>query len=411
LDTRTGSPLPGWPVTIAGSATNDPGSIFNPVTQLQRPGLLLADGQVFLAFGGICNQEPYRGWIAGVSIATHRLHLWTDQPSGAAGATGQGGIWESGSLLEADASGTLFVASGNGLSPPPGPASMPTSALANSVLRLAVDADGSLRLVDRFTPAAGDGLNARDLDLGSGGPTLLPSGFSVPGHSHLLVQTSKSGVLYLLDQDRLGGRDQGRGGADGAVAEAGPYEGALSQPAAWAQGGYIYVTGTLSILRGQPQPTLRAYRVVVAGQQVSLRMVAAAASIFGYASGPPIVTAGGTGSAYVWVIETPAGDERVGELRAYHAAPQRGQLVVAARVAIQNPVKFSRPAIDGDDLVLATASGTLEAFAVSAFVEGPTTGNATGGSIPLVVPMLFAGLLVVSCTAALSWRRRRLAHR
>ena len=69
----------------------------------------------------------------------------------------------------------------------------------NAVLTVAPKGYG---LLDSFTPANWKKLNARDLDLGSGSPTVFPF------HGRTLLATSsKEGVVYILDAERLGGQD------------------------------------------------------------------------------------------------------------------------------------------------------------------------------------------------------------
>jgi CBS domain-containing protein len=362
LDSRNGDELPGWPVTVQGIADNDPGAVFHADQELQRPGLLINHGQVFLAFGGICDRPPFRGWIAGVSTATRHVHLWTDEGGGANSDSAEGGIWEAGSTLSTDRGGDIFVATGNGMSPAIGPASVPSATLANSVLRLRVQSDGSLTTVDRFTPAAGDALNAMDLDLGSGGPAVLPDTFGVPGHPHLLIQPSKAGVVYLLDRDHLGGRGQDPEGRDATVAQTGVFEAAFSQPAVWPAGGYVYITGTVSIA-AQPRPTLRAYRIEVSRTGgVSLDLAGSAGTEFGYGSGPATLTDADAAQTLVWVLERPAGNETIGELRGYYPTPVSAQLLPAIRIPLFDPAKFSRPVVDGRLLIVATARGAVLAF-------------------------------------------------
>src|SRR5262249_39418040 len=57
----------GFPLTIHGTAQNDPTATFNSIYELQRPGLLLMNGVVYAGFGAHCDIGPYRGWIVGVT--------------------------------------------------------------------------------------------------------------------------------------------------------------------------------------------------------------------------------------------------------------------------------------------------------------------------------------------------------
>ena len=115
-----GAEEPGFPVQIAGTASNDPSVTFNPTYELQRPGLLLMNGVVYAAFGAHCDISPWQGWVVGVAETGKLTTMWTDMSE--AGGDG-GGIWMSGGGLVSDGSGQILFATGNGTSnttPTPG---------------------------------------------------------------------------------------------------------------------------------------------------------------------------------------------------------------------------------------------------------------------------------------------------
>ena len=60
---------------------------------------------------------------------------------------------------------------------------------------------------DYFTPFNQKVLDAKDWDLGSQGPVLLP--MQAGANPHLLVIAGKEGKLYLLDRDKLGKFQEG----------------------------------------------------------------------------------------------------------------------------------------------------------------------------------------------------------
>ena len=175
INLANGEKEPGFPVQISGSAQNLPGVNFEPTHQLQRPALLLMNGVVYAAFGSLCDTQPYQGWIVGVSIAgpsTGQIKaMWATAEEGAA-------IWQAGGGLISDGEGRIFFASGNGPSPPAGPGSSPPEgSLGESVARVAVQHDGTLKAEDFFSPFNNTELSENDLDLGSGAPLGLPSQF------------------------------------------------------------------------------------------------------------------------------------------------------------------------------------------------------------------------------------------
>src|SRR5262249_55535398 len=63
---------------------------------------------------------------------------------------------------------------------------------------------GDLSVADYFTPTDWMTLDQNDADLGSGGTMLLPDAVGSTAHPHLLVETGKTGRLYLIDRDNMG---------------------------------------------------------------------------------------------------------------------------------------------------------------------------------------------------------------
>ena len=73
LDLRTLKDKSGSPVTVTASHTLTNGSkfSFNATVQRQRPGLLLADGNLYAGFGSFCDfNSGSRGWLLGWKAAT-----------------------------------------------------------------------------------------------------------------------------------------------------------------------------------------------------------------------------------------------------------------------------------------------------------------------------------------------------
>ncbi|MEV8511851.1 choice-of-anchor D domain-containing protein [Dactylosporangium sp. NPDC051484] len=379
INPATGAERAGWPVTIQGSPTNDPGTTFNPKTAAQRPGLLLLDGVVYAGFASHCDYGPYVGYIAGVKTTTPAMStLWSTE---AGRSTGMGGIWQSGGGLVSDGPGRIIVSTGNGVSPAPGPGNNPPGTLAESVIRLQVNGDGSLSAKDFFSPANNGKLDQDDTDFGSGGPVALPASFGTPAHPRLLVQTGKDGRVFLLDRDNLGGMGQGPGGSDASmVPPAGPYNGVWGHPAVWGgDGGYVYQV--------ENQGFLRAFKYGVNGAGLPvLTSAATSSSTFGYTSGSPVVTSSGTtsGSAIVWVVYSDGSNGANGQLRAYDALPVGGQLKLRYSAPIGTATKFVVPATDGGRVYVGNRDGRIFGFGrptTAALNASPTDfGNVAVGS-------------------------------
>jgi hypothetical protein len=103
--------------------------------------------------------------------------------------TADGGIWQSGRPPVIDPAGAIYFETGNGGWDGHGN-------FGNSVVKLNVR-DSGMEVEDYFTPHDYEDLNARDADLGSTGPLLIPG-------TNILIGGNKSGVIFLLDLNKLG---------------------------------------------------------------------------------------------------------------------------------------------------------------------------------------------------------------
>ncbi|WP_426404766.1 choice-of-anchor D domain-containing protein [Streptomyces sp. R-07] len=356
LDPATGAERSGWPVKVTGAPVNDPGRAFNPYTAGQRPGLLLMGGSVYAAFASHCDRGPYVGYVLGVSTSTRKTTLWATEDSS---ANGMAGVWMSGGGLVSDGPGRILFSTGNGVSPAPGPGNRPPGQLAESVVRLGVNSDGTMSAQDFFSPSDAPLLDQNDTDLGSGGPVALPEpAFGTSAHPRLLVQIGKDGRLFLLDRDDLGGRSQGPGGTDKVLGTFGPYEGVWGHPAVYGgQGGYVYTVGSRGPLRAF------AYGLTGSGMP-GLTNTGSSTQQFGYTSGSPVVTSTGTnpGSALVWAVAADGANGANGQLRAYDAVPVNGALRLRWSAPIGVASKFSVPATDGGRIYVGTRDGHVIAF-------------------------------------------------
>ncbi|MFF2043471.1 PQQ-binding-like beta-propeller repeat protein [Kitasatospora sp. NPDC058170] len=361
LDAQTGAERSGWPVTVQGDPVNAPGKPFNAYRSLQRPGLLLLDGSVYFGFGSLCGIGDYIGTLAGLDTTTRKLTLWSTV---AGSDTQRASIWMAGSGLVSDGPGRIILSTANGqgagASPAQGPGDRPPGGLGESVIRFAVNGDGTFTPKDFFSPANNATLDKKDTDLGSGGPVALPaSHFGTPAHPRLLVQVGKDGRIFLLDRDDLGGMGQGPGGTDNVVGMTGPYGGVWGHPGVWGgDGGYVYTVENYGRLRALK------YSVNAAGTP-ALTSAGTSAEDFLKMSGSPVVTSDGTrsGSALVWVIWSGTGQYgEGGELRAYDPVPVDGTLRLRRSFPLGTVSKFSVPATDRGRIYVGTKDHRLVAL-------------------------------------------------
>src|SRR5213075_1964342 len=110
LDIKTGAEKFGGPVVIqasvpgTGNGSSGGNLAFSSLRENQRPGLLLSNGVVYIAWASHGDVPPWHGWVIGYNATTlQRAMAWSVSPNGYGG-----GIWQSGEGLATDASGNIF---------------------------------------------------------------------------------------------------------------------------------------------------------------------------------------------------------------------------------------------------------------------------------------------------------------
>lgn len=192
------------PVVISAShkLANGKRFFFNASVQRQRPGLLLANGNIYAGFGSFCDVSANlsRGWLLGWATGTLTplsTNLITDREVSTPDDFFLSSIWMSGYGIAADPKGDLFFVTGN--SDYSGTAYNRTTNIAESVVKV----NPALGRLSYFTPSDESSLDQDDEDFGSGGVMLLPQ---QPGAiPNLAVAAGKDGIMYLMNQERLGG--------------------------------------------------------------------------------------------------------------------------------------------------------------------------------------------------------------
>ncbi|MGA3241620.1 MAG: hypothetical protein ABSG03_35610 [Bryobacteraceae bacterium] len=199
LDITTGHERLGSPVQIVGKVAGlgDPGYpadapggevVFNPFMEWQRPGLLELNGNIYVGFSGHQDTRPYHGWLFGYDgTSLRRVLIKCMTPNGI-----EGGIWQSGAGLTADALGNVYLSTGNGTFD----ANTGGTDYGETVLKM--NAITGMVVSTYFTPTNFQALNDDDADVGSVGTILLPG-------EQYAVAGSKNGVFFLLNSSQMGG--------------------------------------------------------------------------------------------------------------------------------------------------------------------------------------------------------------
>ncbi len=204
------------------------GQDFSGENQDAHPGLLLANGSVYVAFGSNAviedDRRPYQGWVmrynedlqlqnAFCTSCTVPLPNIGDWHNG-------GGVWQGGGGLAADDDGNIYFLTGNGVADfqprLDRNRNVENHLYGDSIVKLtisgnkmtpsafapedAVTPDSTFQPPDPINhplPSYGCGkLCEHDADLGSGGAMLIPQ-------TNLVIGGGKTGVMYVLDRSSM----------------------------------------------------------------------------------------------------------------------------------------------------------------------------------------------------------------
>jgi hypothetical protein len=193
------------PTVVSASHALSDGTTFNfnATYQRQRPGLLLANGNVYAGFGSFCDYGANlsRGWLLGwnaSSLAPLSANRVNNIQASSPDDFFLSSIWMSGYGLVADDSGNILFVTGN--SDYSGTTYDGVSNIQESVVKVSADLTSVL---DLFTPSNQANLDQGDVDFGSGGVLLLPD--QAGAMPHLAVAAGKYGSMYFMNADNLGG--------------------------------------------------------------------------------------------------------------------------------------------------------------------------------------------------------------
>ena len=280
------------PAVISPSATIAKGVLlsFDSQHQYTKSALASANGAIYVGITSHCdrNKGNISGWelnYNATSLAlTSQFHTIETHILGLELAS----IWMSGFAPAIDASGNVILVTGNG----------GFNAKANdwgeSVLKLPASLSG---VSDSFTSGDHKLLNGTDNDLGSGGVMLLPpvAGQTAPP---LAVTMGKEAILYLLNQNNLGGESMNDTGALQAQRLAPTGSGVWGGPAFYnspAAGPLVYVQVDSDYLRAFSVNT---------GAKPALTQVAAGTTQGGYGGTFPIVSSNAAkpNTGVVWMV-------------------------------------------------------------------------------------------------------------
>jgi len=299
LDITTGAEKFGGPVLIQalvpgkGIDNNGHGQVpFDAQHTAQRPGLLLMNGVVYIPYGN------YHGWVMGYNAQTlNQLYVFNTSPN-----SSNSNIWQSGQGLVTDGLGNIYFATSDAkfdVNVPPG------QDYGDTLIKL----NSSLQVVDYFTPMDQACRGGNDVDLGSGGPLIVPT--QTGPYPDEIILTGKGGTpcdlwtggiyaspIYVVNRDNMGKYNATQDQIPQEI-EGSPF-GYWSSLAYWQAPGanYVYAAGTQA--DAGKGDYLKQY--TLANGLLSTTPVAASTNVFPDGA-TPYISANGTSNGIIWAAE------------------------------------------------------------------------------------------------------------
>ena len=358
---------------------------FNAFRELQRSALRLENNIVYVAWASHGDISPYHGWVVGWNVSNLAGGMTLAGVFNASPNGGFTGIWESGGGLVFEPDGSAFYfATGNG-PPSHGNPVLNSSGFPSdgsyydAVVKVVVDPTTTptnqnvngwgFKVADYFIPYNQVALDSADVDLGSGGPLLLPDSAGIPGHPHLLVVGGKEGKLYLIDRDNMGKFDATNDNVVNAVPNGSGHntppvvlEEVFSTPAYYDN--TIYAVGAFGSVA-------KAFAISSNG---ALTTVSDTAATFGSEPGSPSISSDGGTDGVVWCM-----DRNANEIHAYDASNLGVELWNSGQRAggadsLGSVVKFASPTVANGEVFVGT-SNSLVVYGATSLLGSLTVSN------------------------------------
>jgi hypothetical protein len=343
-----------------GSSPTDPTSgdnlLFFPKYEFQRAALTLANGNIYIGFGGLDDTQPWHGWLFAYSESSQsQVGVFCTSPNGYGAA-----IWMSGGGPAVDASGNLYVSTGNG-----GGAS--SGLYTNSVLAFS----SSLSLLGSWTTSRNSSDNSVDADVAANRVILLPGGNSLASIAgkDLYADILSTSCLVAGGSGTSCQEQEWQTEDDEASSQSGSYGAAL-----------IGTTLYLPITNGH----LYAYTCAGTGSSTCVTTPAAGETRASYGIPGAAQIAGscnGGINCVLWLLTVNSSTHssvQAGTLRAWSTSTL-DELWNDGGSTLGNMTKFAAPVIANGKVFVATQSGKIEVYAAAQ--TSPLPGVKMGGKI------------------------------
>ena len=390
LDLTTGAEKFGGPTEITATGLTQ-------LTELCRPGLLLANGTVYFAMGSVGDFPTWHGFVMAYNASTLQqtaVYNSTPQHNDVGGA----GIWQSGNGLVSDANGDVYAVTSNGNFD----VNTGGKDYGSAYLKLS---GSSLAVLDYFVPYNQASMNPEEdnVDLGSGGPLLIPN-------TTLLVGTGKDAVLRVVDTTNMGEYHTSQNdNVQNITATNAPV---LGSPVYWDSsnlGPVIYLWGLADFLKawqfnGSKFNTTPALQSTISGAPSDAAALSLSAN--GSTSGTGILWATRP------ISESSNPGPAQGIVYAFDATNLASELwdsqQNSTRDALGNWAKFDPPTVANGKVYVATFSGALVVYGLIAppdfsLTIAPSSQSVTAGNsasyIVYVSPQGgFSGTVTLTCS-------------
>ncbi|MBZ5597619.1 MAG: pyrrolo-quinoline quinone [Acidobacteriia bacterium] len=347
LDLTTGAELFGGPKNIQasflGSGDGSSGGmvIFDPKQYEERAGMLLLNGTVYMAWTSHCDIRPYTGWVMAYDASTlAQTSVLNVTPNG-----NEGGIWQAGGGLAADASGNFYFLDGNGTfeTTLDGNGFPNKGDYGNGFIK--VSTSGGLAVADYFNMFNTVSESNADEDLGSGAAMVLPDLTDGSGQvQHLAVGAGKDSNIYVVNREKMGKFNSSSNNIyqqlSGVLSG-----GVFSAPA--------YFNNTLYY--GSVGDNLKAFTITDA--RLSSAPTSQTGNSFPYPGCTPGISANGTANSILWAVE----NSNPAVLHAYDATNLAHELYNSNQAGSRDQFgagnKFITPTIANGRVYVGTTNG------------------------------------------------------
>jgi hypothetical protein len=273
-------------ITVPGNAGDSVNGqvAFNPGPENQRPGLVLYNGVVYVAWAAHEDADPWHGWLIGFSTATLGIvAVFNTTPNTVNTLSyGRGGIWMGGGAPAIDSSGNLYCITGNGTFD----ANTGGSNYGDTILKFST-ANG-LVVADYFTPLDQATRDANDTDFGSGAATILVDQPSSPV-PHMVIGGGKDGNMFVLNRDSLGGFSSSTNKVVQTINIGGRI---FATPVFWQNNFYVAGVGPM-----------QQFVLNVSTGQFGGTAASQSANNFGFPGSTASLSASGTSNAILWALD------------------------------------------------------------------------------------------------------------